>query len=83
MAGFKDQIEPMSPGNMRQNGVRSLDVSCPPPAIMSADRGHSTKNAEKARHRRVSIVEFPGQRSMRRTVASHAWDSRSVMLRTS
>ena len=37
MAGFKDLIEPMSPGNMRQNGVRSLDVSCPPPAIMSAD----------------------------------------------
>ena len=26
MAGFKDQIEPMSLGNMRANGVRSLDV---------------------------------------------------------
>jgi len=28
MAGFKDQIEPMTLGNMRANGVRSLDVSC-------------------------------------------------------
>jgi hypothetical protein len=28
MAGFKDQIEPMTLGNMRSNGVRSLDMSC-------------------------------------------------------
>jgi len=28
MAGFKDQIDPMTLGNMRANGVRSLDVSC-------------------------------------------------------
>ena len=28
MAGFKDLIEPMTLGNMRANGVRSLDVSC-------------------------------------------------------
>jgi hypothetical protein len=28
VAGFKDQIEPMTLGNMRANGVRSLDVSC-------------------------------------------------------
>jgi hypothetical protein len=27
MAGYKDQIEPMTLGNMRANGVRSLDVS--------------------------------------------------------
>jgi hypothetical protein len=28
MTGFKDQIEPMTLGNMRSNGVRSLAVSC-------------------------------------------------------
>jgi hypothetical protein len=28
MAGFKDLIEPMTLGNMRANGERSLDVSC-------------------------------------------------------
>jgi ribosomal protein S27E len=28
MIGFKDLIEPMTLGNMRANGVRSLDVSC-------------------------------------------------------
>jgi hypothetical protein len=27
MAGFKDMIDPMTLGNMRVNGVRSLDVS--------------------------------------------------------
>jgi hypothetical protein len=40
MAGFKDQIEPMTLGNMRANGVRSLDVSCwqcHHQAIVSAD----------------------------------------------
>jgi hypothetical protein len=40
MAGFKDQIEPMTLGNMRSNGVRSLDVSCwqcHHQAIVSAD----------------------------------------------
>jgi hypothetical protein len=28
LAGFKDQIEPMTLGNMHTNGVWSLDVSC-------------------------------------------------------
>jgi hypothetical protein len=28
MAGYKDLIEPMTLGDMRANGVRSLDVSC-------------------------------------------------------
>jgi hypothetical protein len=28
MAGFKDMIEPMTLGNMRSNGVRTLAVSC-------------------------------------------------------
>jgi hypothetical protein len=28
MVPFNDQIEPMTLGNMRQLGVRSLDVSC-------------------------------------------------------
>jgi hypothetical protein len=28
MAGFKTLIEPVTLGNMRANGVRSLDVSC-------------------------------------------------------
>jgi hypothetical protein len=28
MARFKDLIEPMTLGNMRATGVRSLDVSC-------------------------------------------------------
>ena len=37
MAGFKGLIEPMTLGNMGADGVWSLDVSCPPPAIMSAD----------------------------------------------
>jgi hypothetical protein len=40
MGGFKDLIEPMTLGNMRANGVRSLDVSCwncHHRAIMSAD----------------------------------------------
>jgi hypothetical protein len=27
MAGFKDLIEPMTLGNMRANGMRSLDVA--------------------------------------------------------
>jgi hypothetical protein len=38
---FNDPIEPMTLGNMRENGVRSLDVSCwncRHRAIMSADR---------------------------------------------
>jgi hypothetical protein len=40
MAGFKGLIEPTTLGNMRTNGVCSLDVSCcnrPHRAILSAD----------------------------------------------
>jgi hypothetical protein len=36
-----EPIDPMTLGNMRENGVRSLDVSCwqcHHPAILSADR---------------------------------------------
>jgi hypothetical protein len=40
MARFNEPIEPMTLGNMRANGVRSLDVSCwqcHRRAVMSAD----------------------------------------------
>jgi hypothetical protein len=40
MARFKDQIEPMTLGNMRSNGVRSLAVSywqCHHQAIVNAN----------------------------------------------
>jgi hypothetical protein len=43
LARFKDQIEPMTRGNMRANGVRTLDVSCwqcHHRAIVSADQWH-------------------------------------------
>jgi hypothetical protein len=39
MAGFKDLIDPMTLGNMRANGVRSLAVSCwqmPVPGVRPA-----------------------------------------------
>jgi hypothetical protein len=41
MARFDQPIEPMTLGNMRELGVRSLDVSCwncPHRAVLSADR---------------------------------------------
>jgi hypothetical protein len=41
MARFDQPIEPMTLGNMRENGVRSPDVSCwncPHRAVLSADR---------------------------------------------
>jgi hypothetical protein len=41
MAGFDQPIEPMTLGNMRELGVRSLDVSCwncHHQAVLSADR---------------------------------------------
>jgi hypothetical protein len=40
-ANFNEPIEPMTLGNMRANGVRSLDVSCwlfHHPAILSAEQ---------------------------------------------
>ena len=41
MARFDQPIEPITPGNMRQLGVRSLDASCwncDHQAVLSADR---------------------------------------------
>jgi hypothetical protein len=43
---FNDPIEPMTLGNMRANGVRSLDVSCTRCGIIGGRTGRSGRRGK-------------------------------------
>jgi hypothetical protein len=60
MARFEDKFEPMTLGNMRANGVRSLDVSCwlcHHRSILSAEPwpGRSERHNQRDRPRRIGL----------------------------